>query len=294
MSWYYRPEQTFHSPTRQFWEGEVFKTSHFADHQVEDIIEKIACQFTARHIRGRPRPPYWYPGFPLYVCDSRYNDRDRAFVKIKNWNSCVPEEVRKSTEFMPIYPFEKTVYPVVLASPFLAQGVAGKSVSKCPGGIVRAESQAAAVNGNDPEVRTTRSMQASQSSHVQQQQAPGYVQPQQVQRPSGPDRSVITAAGGLAALGGGAHVEKLPPETVRHFDRDPETGEMLWFPAPPLNVARPSGPRYSLTYLNYVATKRKRQQEGSAEDEGAEEERSRVRPTVSENMRAALKDMGLA
>jgi chromatin structure-remodeling complex subunit RSC1/2 len=69
---------------------------------------------------------------------------------------------------------------------------------------------------------------------------------------------------------------------------------MLWFPAPPLNVARPRGPRYSLTYLNFVATKRKRQQEGSAEDEGAGEERSRVRPTVSENMRAALKDVGLA
>lgn len=193
---------------------------------------------------------------------------------------------------MPIYPFEKTVYPVVLASPFLAQN---KSVSKCPGGIMRTESQAAGVNGNDPEVRTTRSMQASQSSHVQQQQAPGYVQQQQVLRPSGPDRSIITAAGGLAALGGGAHVEKLPPETVKHFDRDPETGEMLWFPAPPLNVTRPRGPRYSLAYLNFVATKRKRQ-EGSVEDEGAgaERSRSRVRPTVSENMRAALKDMGLA
>ena len=109
------------SPNRQFWEGEVFKTSefltvekslhayfylgHFADHPLEDIIEKIACQFTARHIRGRPCPPFWYPGWPLYVCDSRYNDRDRVFVRIKNWNSCVPEEVRKSEEFMPIYLF---------------------------------------------------------------------------------------------------------------------------------------------------------------------------------------------
>ena len=64
-------------------------------------------------------------------------------------------------------------------------------------------------------------MQASQSSHVQQQQAPGYVQPQQVQRPSGPDRSVITAAGGLAALGGGAHVEKLPPETGKSLTFSP-------------------------------------------------------------------------
>lgn len=103
---------------------------HFADHPLEDIVEKIACQFTARHIRGRPRPPYWYPGWPLYVCDSRYNDRERIFVKIKNWNSCVPEEVRKSTEFMPIYPFERNVFPRRFPSPFLS----GKII-KAPGGI---------------------------------------------------------------------------------------------------------------------------------------------------------------
>src|ERR1700761_5713220 len=56
---------------------------HFADHAIEDIIEKIAVQFTARHLRGRPRPPYWYIGWPLYVCDSRYHDKEpqRSFVK---------------------------------------------------------------------------------------------------------------------------------------------------------------------------------------------------------------------
>ncbi|THG96542.1 hypothetical protein EW026_g5306 [Hermanssonia centrifuga] len=130
VCWYFRPEQTFHPVQRQFWENEIFKTSHFADHPLEDVIEKIACQFTARHIRGRPRPPYWYPGWPLYVCDSRYNDRERIFVKIKNWNSCVPEEVRKSAEFMPIYPFERPVFPRRFASPFIS----GKPI-KAPGGI---------------------------------------------------------------------------------------------------------------------------------------------------------------
>ncbi|EPS92765.1 hypothetical protein FOMPIDRAFT_1056573, partial [Fomitopsis schrenkii] len=129
IAWYYRPEQTFHPARRQFWEGKVFKTSHFADHPLEDTIEKIAVQFTARHIRGRPRPPFWYLGWPLYVCDSRYNDRERIVLKIKNWKSCVPEEVRKSTEFMPIYPFEQTVYPRRFGSPFLTGRVRG------PGGI---------------------------------------------------------------------------------------------------------------------------------------------------------------
>jgi chromatin structure-remodeling complex subunit RSC1/2 len=70
------------------------------------------------------------------------------------------------------------------------------------------------VNGNDPEVRTqpqTRSMHVSQSNNSKRLVT--YVQQQQVQHPSGPDRSVITAAGGLAALGGGACVERLPSES---------------------------------------------------------------------------------
>lgn len=100
-----------------------YNLGHFADHIAEDIIEKIACQFTAKHIRGRPRPPYWYPGWPLYVCDSRYNDRERVFVKIKNWNSCIPEEFRKN-DFMPIYPFERIIYPELHPSPFLS-GIKG-------------------------------------------------------------------------------------------------------------------------------------------------------------------------
>ena len=88
-------------------------------------------QFTARHVRGRPRPPCWHPGWPLYVCDSRYNDRERVFVKIKNWNSCIPEEVRKKEEFMPIYQFERPVYPRRFPSPFVAA-----PKLKAPGGII--------------------------------------------------------------------------------------------------------------------------------------------------------------
>lgn len=60
----------------------LYPLGHFADHPLSDLVEKIACQFTARHIRGRPKAPYWYPGFPLYVCDSRYHDpRDKGHDK---------------------------------------------------------------------------------------------------------------------------------------------------------------------------------------------------------------------
>ncbi|KAG8985572.1 hypothetical protein FRB90_004623 [Tulasnella sp. 427] len=52
VCWYFRPEQTFHPPQRPFWEHEIFKTGHFADHAMEDIIEKVGCQFMTRHIRA--------------------------------------------------------------------------------------------------------------------------------------------------------------------------------------------------------------------------------------------------
>uniref|UniRef100_A0A8H7Y6I3 Uncharacterized protein n=1 Tax=Psilocybe cubensis TaxID=181762 RepID=A0A8H7Y6I3_PSICU len=370
VSWYYRPEQTFHPSNRMFWEGEVFKTSHFADHPLEDIIEKIACQFTARHIRGRPRPPFWYVGFPLYVCDSRYNDRDRVFVRIKNWNSCVPEEVRQSTEFMPIYPFERTVYPVRHPSPFISKGAGGKGVPKGPGGLLepspdlvdgmeegaygkkksRTDSArvAASVTGG---VAYPSTYQNIQLPYVQQQQ---YQQQQQFSQRIGPDRSVVTAAGGLASIGGPTQVEKLPPDTedfqlfwraeqyfelmimsfhaftlsmsapvntareldlYRHIcclspnttaklvDRDPETNEVLWFAAPPLNMARAKGPRHSLAYLEFLAAKRKKRHTAGESDDkmdceedssqAAKRARTYVAPTVMETMQAVWKEMAL-
>jgi chromatin structure-remodeling complex subunit RSC1/2 len=188
---------------------------HFADHPVEDIIEKIACQFTARHIRGRPRPPYWYLGFPLYVCDSRYNDRERVFVRIKNWNSCVPEEVRQNTEFMPIYPFERIVYPVRIPSPFLAKSKGGM---KWPGGIVGHSDVPEGPFESD--LRKRAAMNASTAALTPRVAAPSipvHSTPNpplnQLQlaprRTPGPDKSIISAAGAPSS----AHVEKIAPET---------------------------------------------------------------------------------
>jgi chromatin structure-remodeling complex subunit RSC1/2 len=207
---------------------------HFADHPLEDLIEKIACQFTARHIRGRPRPPFWYLGWPLYVCDSRYNDRDRVFVKIKNWNSCVPEEVRKSTEFMPIYPFERTVFPRRFGSPFLTKN--GKGPIKGPGGIEetdKREGDKAEVTGAGRK-RPKRTAAAPVTGDLAGPNKGVYVgvpgaqgvsnvapgssslqfqyQHHRSQASIG-DRSVANAAGGLATLGNNALIEKLPPET---------------------------------------------------------------------------------
>ncbi len=205
---------------------------HFADHPIEDLVEKIACQFTARHLRGRPRPPFWHPGWPLYVCDARYNDRDRVFVKIKNWNSCIPEEVRKREEFMPIYPFERPVVPRTYPSPF-----AGAQKIKAPGGILDAtekgegeKTEAAAGVGSGavtpaaatrkrPQRKAAAKAEAERASSVKAAAPPAQPTTQHAQYaqyaqllPPQEDRSIYAAAGGVSALNN-ATAEELPPET---------------------------------------------------------------------------------
>jgi len=79
------------------------------------------------------------------------------------------------------------------------------------------------------------------------------------------DRSVVTNAGGNTWLkSNGASVEKLPPETVKLFDRDPDTNQVLWFSGPPIDVPKAPTPKYSLSYLHYLAMKKKAQQEADA------------------------------
>ncbi|EIW86165.1 hypothetical protein CONPUDRAFT_140847 [Coniophora puteana RWD-64-598 SS2] len=375
VCWYYRPEQTFHPASRRFMEKEVFKTSHFADHPLEDIIEKIACQFTARHIRGRPKAPAWHPGCPLYVCDARYNDRERLFVRIKNWNSCVPEEVRKSDEFMPIAHFERLVYPRKLPSPFIVAAAAqseaqaqeqgqgqsgpgqglpqalaakdkkapgpggiGESVERPAGAevdaagrrkpnrtraqaapqqpaqqqqqIATAQTRAAAVAATpmtpaqqayyQPYVPTPGAAQALAAAQMQTQ-----AQLQMAAAAAGAgsdrDRTMLGAAGTLSTP---PVVEKLPSETTRHFECSPETGELLWFSAPPMNVPMAPGPRHSLAYLHFLAKKRKKAAaaEGNGEDENEDDadrdaevkrRKTQVRPTAMESIQAATREIAL-
>lgn len=60
---------------------------------------------------------------------------------------------------------------------------------------------------------------------------------------------------------------------MKLFDRDPETNEVLWFAAPPLNMARVKGPRYSLAYLQFLAAKRKHgvtEEETSGDGDGSD------------------------
>lgn len=76
---------------------------------------------------------------------------------------------------------------------------------------------------------------------------------------------------------------------AKHFDRDPDTNEVLWFAAPPVNVARGPKARHSFEYLHYLSTQRKRAR-GSVND-NTRQELQNVKPTVSQLIRQALTNL---
>lgn len=82
---------------------------------------------------------------------------------------------------------------------------------------------------------------------------------------------------------------------AKHFDRDPETNEVLWFSAPPMNAARPPQPKHSLAYLHFLAMKRKKEKEGTNGsmdvDTETEKRRFQAPPTVRETLGSLLAEM---
>jgi chromatin structure-remodeling complex subunit RSC1/2 len=95
---------------------------------------------------------------------------------------------------------------------------------------------------------------------------------------------------------------------AKHFDRDPETNEVLWFPAPPVDAPRKATPKYSLAYLHFLAARRKREAVGDEDEDedgmdvdGDEDPEAlapvkRARweglPSVTETLRAAVQRTG--
>lgn len=124
---YYRPEQTVHAPYRRFYENEVFKSGNYVDLPIEDLLEKTFVMFATKYSRGRPKEHLWDKRRPLYIVEHRYSPKSKTedaggFSKIKSWNACIPEEVRK-TEYEMHY-FDESQRPPLLPSPFL-RGIEG-------------------------------------------------------------------------------------------------------------------------------------------------------------------------
>lgn len=184
-----------------------------------------------RHIRGRPKPPNWYINWPLYVCDSRYNDRDRVFVRIKNWASCIPDELRKGSGegFYPIQIFDRTVMPRKVESPFVAgAGAAGgaKAVPVGPGGLVdedegrRRSGRAAAAKIAGTAGAETGTPEAHVEAASVPVAGPSTASAAPTSKTPAADRSLTVAAGGRSALGADPVIEMLPEETGKSIRSD--------------------------------------------------------------------------
>ena len=72
-------------------------------------------------------------------------------------------------------------------------------------------------------------------------------------------------------------------KVVKHFDRDPETNQVLWFSGPPIDVARTPAPQYSIKYLHYVAMKRKAQRVEARKEEEEEGKEDADRMEIDED-----------
>jgi chromatin structure-remodeling complex subunit RSC1/2 len=296
VCWYYRPEQTVHTQDRMFYEREVFKTSHFCDHPVEDIIERISVQFYVKWIRGRSKAPEYYPGWPACksstlgtadadICHSRYNDRLWLTVRIKNWGSCIPDELRQ-TDFMAVVPYDRQVEPALVKSPFL-RGIKGPGFFGEPKGKEEDEILPRDIQGS--ETRPTLPSRMSETSVTESPMIPPRMPstPPVPTTPSTPtrpapitgwssSRSVVAVLGGPQVMEQvstrdilSTEIGELRPKhqadiSARLFERDPR-GQVLWFSGPPLapGMVKDARPAHSVEYLEYLTRRRRGDSEGA-------------------------------
>ncbi|XP_054712195.1 LOW QUALITY PROTEIN: protein polybromo-1-like [Uloborus diversus] len=81
--WFYRPNETFHLATRKFLEKEVFKSDNYNSTPLNQVIGKCYVMFVKDYFKFRPNE---FEFKDVYVCESRYSAKAKAFKKIKIWN----------------------------------------------------------------------------------------------------------------------------------------------------------------------------------------------------------------
>lgn len=109
--WYYRPEQTVHWVEKKFFPDEVVKTGQYRDHNIDEVLGKCFVMFFTRYSRGRPKG-IDETQCPIYVCESRYNETEKHFNKIKTWKSCIPDEVHNQDYDMDTFEKQRTLKKV--------------------------------------------------------------------------------------------------------------------------------------------------------------------------------------
>lgn len=80
---FYRPSETYHVASRKFLDKELFKS----DAHVAVPLAKVAGRCCVLSVKDYFRmQPEGFQEKDVYVCESRYSTKARAFKKIKVWN----------------------------------------------------------------------------------------------------------------------------------------------------------------------------------------------------------------
>lgn len=77
-----RPFETFHVTTRKFLEQELFKSDQHEAIPLDKLVGKCCVLSIKDYFKYKPEG---FADKDIYVCESRYSTKLRAFKKIKNW-----------------------------------------------------------------------------------------------------------------------------------------------------------------------------------------------------------------
>ncbi|KAJ1965214.1 hypothetical protein IWQ62_002722 [Dispira parvispora] len=96
--WFYRPEQTQHSPTKTFYPNEVFCAGPTDPLALEGALGKCYVMPLKDFLVQQPQ------GFPpthVFLCESRYNETNHSFQPIKNWLQALEVNTLPGTPLVP-------------------------------------------------------------------------------------------------------------------------------------------------------------------------------------------------
>uniref|UniRef100_T1J6Q3 Polybromo-1 n=1 Tax=Strigamia maritima TaxID=126957 RepID=T1J6Q3_STRMM len=80
--WFYRPNETFHLANRKFLEKEVFKSDNYNSTLMSQVLGKCYVMFVKDYFKMKPEG---FEDKDVFVCESRYSAKAKAFKKIKVW-----------------------------------------------------------------------------------------------------------------------------------------------------------------------------------------------------------------
>ncbi|XP_075537486.1 protein polybromo isoform X7 [Dermacentor variabilis] len=81
--WFYRPNETFHLASRKFLQKEVFKSDNYNSIPVNQVLGKCYVMPVKDYFKSKPEG---FDDKDVYVCESRYSAKAKAFKKIKAFN----------------------------------------------------------------------------------------------------------------------------------------------------------------------------------------------------------------